>query len=480
MRKKILYLFSLAATLAMVAWALPGRLPINNNISQSDLNRLDSLFVSPGTESDIPAGLAAINIGQDDYSYMYDNLPVGDITVHDADNAWGTVIYLPQNHRYPGTAVSDDVNDSAELTQQEIHSILSYLYDQTGISFMMAEGELYGPVAQEEIDTLARKIELRDTLKTEINGIQQAASEGQLDANLVAGLSDQADKAIAALDREIYLRGALHMFKAEQGGQVTLYGTENSDTLADCTTIVRNYIYEQDQLAQCNTASGGSTGSGLALNSINGSLAEKVSALKSRLQSLGGNGAVLGQLNNFFYTEDQEPQLGGLMDMNNIGSLLSLFNQDPLQSLSATLGTLETVAQSGSNSDLAAKLSAAADTCQSLIEVHTEEQAPAATTASAPSRQDNPYSNITDTDKLENMISDSEQEIQDKVIDQRNREAADNFARALKEQNQTAGFLEFGAGHEDGLIPELNKQGLTVIEIQSKEVVRRQEVDGGQ
>ena len=51
------------------------------------------------------------------------------------------------------------------------------------------------------------------------------------------------------------------------------------------------------------------------------------------------------------------------------------------------------------------------------------------------------------------------------VLNQRNKETAENFSKGLWETNNNVGVLQFGAAHTKGLIRELNKQGLTVIVI---------------
>ena len=93
----------------------------------------------------------------------------------------------------------------------------------------------------------------------------------------------------------------------------------------------------------------------------------------------------------------------------------------------------------------------------------SENKKDAATAVGVPLRQDNPYVNISDLSVIQSKIKDSEAKIQTVVIDQRNQETASNFADALKSNKTNIGILQFGAGHEDGLVKELNKKGLSVI-----------------
>ena len=51
-------------------------------------------------------------------------LPIGNIEIHNAPDAWGAVALIPQSHRYPGSSPSDAVNDTAEAAQKEIYEIM--------------------------------------------------------------------------------------------------------------------------------------------------------------------------------------------------------------------------------------------------------------------------------------------------------------------------------------------------------------------
>ncbi len=73
---------------------------------------------------------------------------------------------------------------------------------------------------------------------------------------------------------------------------------------------------------------------------------------------------------------------------------------------------------------------------------------------------------------LKEKIKQNEKKIQEVIIDKRNKETAENFSQALKKYDQNAGILEFGAGHEAGLIKEFNKIGIDVIVVTTNEVER--------
>ncbi len=85
-----------------------------------------------------------------------------------------------------------------------------------------------------------------------------------------------------------------------------------------------------------------------------------------------------------------------------------------------------------------------------------------------PQRQNNPYKKETNMLLLQSKLKQSDIQISSIIIDQRNKETADNFARALKQEDVNIGVLQFGAGHKEGLIKELQKQNLSVIVIDPK------------
>jgi nucleoside-diphosphate-sugar epimerase len=57
-------------------------------------------------------------------------------------------------------------------------------------------------------------------------------------------------------------------------------------------------------------------------------------------------------------------------------------------------------------------------------------------------------------------------------IDNLSMGSRENFADAMKEKGIKAGVLQFGAGHKDGLIKELNKRGISVIVITPLELAK--------
>jgi pheromone shutdown protein TraB len=74
---------------------------------------------------------------------------------------------------------------------------------------------------------------------------------------------------------------------------------------------------------------------------------------------------------------------------------------------------------------------------------------------------------------LDKLLSKIEERIKEVVIDKRNREAAENARYALEETGKTSAMVQFGAGHTDGLVKEMNAQGLSVVVITSTLVAEK-------
>lgn len=74
--------------------------------------------------------------------------------------------------------------------------------------------------------------------------------------------------------------------------------------------------------------------------------------------------------------------------------------------------------------------------------------------------------------KLKEKLKKNEEKIKEVIIDKRNHETAENFSQALKKYDQNIGILEYGAGHEEGLVKEFNKLGIDVIVVKTNEVKR--------
>lgn len=341
-------------------------------------------------------------------------LPIGNITAKTVQNPKGLVVYLPQVHLNPGTQPSDSANNTAVIAQNELYSITSNLVKNESLGFVMAEGDMYGPVPSDKISIIKSKIDARNSLSSAASELQNLSQSGNADQSLATKIASETSSVVQSADRNTILQGAPYKLKAE-GGNFTLYGAENPTTYEQSADLVRRYIYLQDRMGQ-----------------------------------LSGGGA--GSMRTSF-------------DMSSIQSLVG--NASPSSPIASDLKTLESESSQKGQSQavaVAQKMETAIATLNS-----PDYQAPQ--TQNAPSRADNPYSSITDPNQISSMMQSLETQINATVIEQRNKETATNFAKALSETGNYAGILQFGAGHEDGIVPALNSQGLDVLIVTSREVL---------
>ncbi|RJQ38795.1 hypothetical protein C4559_00440 [Candidatus Microgenomates bacterium] len=391
----------------------------------------------------LPKTLSSLSSPSHNLAVMstYKGLPVGKLEVFNVKNALATVIYIPQYHKNPGTTADDPKNDSAQKAQGEIYQILNFLTKQPDIDFIMEEGDLYGKVGVEKVMTLADKIQKRNDLVSLTAKLEKSFSQESLDNGLENSLISKLKDEQKKIDREIILSGAPLKLKAE-GKEITLYGSENPQTLEESKVLVKDYLYLQDRLSQVNNPSTGVNVMGLSAS--------------DKTSNLGNSG--MGS--------DYKALLS-LLGQNNGGNGI---NRD--------FSSLESLAFSHNNKDLASLLQKTESAYNNLENVNSASSVLTQTTSasSGSSRSDNPYASINDKAQLEEKLKQDETQINSLIVDRRNKETAQNMADVLKQEKKPIGILQFGAGHEEGLVKELNKQGLSVIVITPNEAVARAKV----
>jgi len=359
------------------------------------------------------------------------DLPVGKVTLHETSDAWGTVVYIPQTHRNPGTDPHERINDSAEVAQNQMYLVISYLTKEMGIRFVMAEGDLYDTIPEQKIAYIRKKIDARNQLAALVQQYDLLLETESVDPFLEKQIIEKANKAIAQADREIILEGAPYRLRAENGETFTLYGSENEETLKEGAQLVRDYVYLKDRMSELQAPQ-------------RGLLAQRMRGFPS----------------TSFHTNNMHPLLAQLLS--------------PMNSFMSDINSLKSLAVAGEKIKLANILGKIQQSFKSLQDLNKADFRPQNRTfAEAPLREDNPYKSINNHRKLKSLLAFSEEKIQEVVVDRRNEETAWNLAHGLAEQNYTVGILQFGAGHEEGLIPELQEQGLSVVVITVHEVIER-------
>lgn len=351
-----------------------------------------------------------------------DNLPIGKTSKYETANAWGTAILIPQYHRYPGTDYDNPINNSAEKAQKEIYEILPHLRDKFQTKLIMMEGELYGKVPAEKIDTISSKIQYRDSFVAQSKKLETLLQRDGLDSTEKKFLQ-RVQKALANIDRDIILEGAPLKLKANDNSLV-LFGSENQATREQSKILVRNYIYLQNRERE-----------------LQGSQKH----LSSRPQ----------KSDTLFNNADLKALLSKLL-----GSQNALDNE---------LRKFETIAKTQQDGELLKVLKNIKTTLTSFDNL----EKPPSTPLSSKKTLGNPYKKVNSIKEIKSELEDTEQKINDIVVEKRNLETAQNFSTMLKSENQQTGILQYGAGHEEGLTKELQKQGLSVIVITPSEVERR-------
>lgn len=350
----------------------------------------------------------------------YQGLPVGKVKSYPVPHSLGTVIYLPQYHRSPGSSSQDKINDAGAKSQEQLYQIIKFLKDKAGVNLAMVEGSAFREVPAEKIALLADKIERRNELVSLSQSLKNAFQQEDIDPASEKKFIQSLDQEIIKIDREINLEGAAERLTAE-GENFKLYGAENEATQQESKLVLRDYIYLTDRLKQ-----------------LDQSPAKKSSA------TIFQDSSQISYLKNIFKKNFQP-------DFNSLESMAHLQGRE----------------------DLATLLHKTEEVFYALTK-DAPEKIIVQTSSDTPSRKDNPYQNITDKKELQEKLSVSKDKVEQIIVERRNKETAENFTKALKDTQVTLGILQFGAGHEEGLVKELNKQGLSVIVLTPNEVLSRQ------
>lgn len=350
-------------------------------------------------------------------------LPVGGVQKFEVPDPKGTAILIPQIHRNPGSEIDDPSNDAAQAAQKQIYDIEDSLNKKYGVDLIVVEGELKGKVSEEKPDKVAAEIKSRNDLTEQLGALKQELSQKDIDPAAKEEIVAELGKLIAKIDRAIALEGAPYELKAE-GSNVDLYGAEIKATQDKSADIVRNYIYLNDRINSLDNNATLARSTGQAPRIFSANLIKLLQVLHSRQDNLDGD---LSYLQNYAVSQ----------------------NDSRLEGILSSIGT-------------------------DIDRLKTADKADAALAASAPSRSDNPYNGITDKNLLESKLKQAEGEIGQVVVGQRNEEAVDCFMDALKDKGENVGIIQFGAGHEEGMVKDFNKRGISVIVITPQEVASSQ------
>ncbi|RJR32285.1 hypothetical protein C4569_00055 [Candidatus Parcubacteria bacterium] len=343
------------------------------------------------------------------------DLPIESVSKYESDDPDGWAILIPQTHKYPGSSVDSPKNDSAQKAQEQIYRIISSLYKKYGVGFIMVEGELYGKIPEQKIEKIKNDIAARNKLGELLSDLDANMRRNNLSRELIDRITKNGKNAVDYLDRKIILQGAPFKVRAENRN-VNLFGVENKDTYQESAEIVRNYIYLQDRKNQ-----------------------------------------LVASPKNFFSL-----QLENSISIADIYRMMLTKKNNPINKLKISLKPLESFAVSKGDAELLKNIN-------ELNNFYINLQEDSVQTAQT-AKPANPYSNLNNVEKIDTLIKQTSRAVQETVIDRRNRETAENFARTVKLMPNNTGIIQFGAGHKDGLIKELNSRNISVMVIVPEEV----------
>lgn len=347
----------------------------------------------------------------------YSGLPVESSTLYNTTSSRGVAILIPQSHRYPGSEVEDSINDTAMVVQNNIYKLLSFLTHTFSITTIMAEGDPYGPVDPAKLSRIAEQNQSDVILGSSVQALQSEVAKDERLMRFSKDLVNQSTAVHNSTSRALILEGAPYKLKAE-GANITLYGSENMETVEEGKLVVRDYIYLQDRLA------------------------------------------ALSQ-------ETEAEQLAPQNDLASIQALMNILSPaQPTDRLLKTLNSLERVLTTNPKDTVQSLISS---TRQSLERMTEALKAPNNQQEEiAPSRSNNPYANETNRTALEEKRQVLEAKITDVVVNKRNEETAEHFSQMLEAERTQIAILQYGAGHEAGLVEELQERAISVVVIRPK------------
>lgn len=349
----------------------------------------------------------------------YAGLPVENVSVDKEKNDWGVVIFLPQFHKAPASKVSDSKNDRGELVQKETYATVSKLLEKLNIDFAMIEGQNEGLVSEEKKQNIKKFLIGLENFSKSYDVLKTAISNKSKNKFVADFISEVENNFLPLKQRELILQGAMMKLWAE-GKIDQLYGAEDPETIAESETLVRDYIYLNDRIAQ--------------LTPKNISVIESKNINLSRSLDKDVLKLYLAQKNKSKKKNNINSDLKALENLYKDNSEILSF----LENFSIDLSALN---------------------YQKVME-----------NKNLPSRKDNPYKKETDLENLKDRLSTLTKDIDRVVIEKRNKQTAENFAETLRETEENIGILQFGAGHKEGLVKELKKQGLTVVTVEVKSI----------
>ncbi|GEM_PF-3480250 len=339
------------------------------------------------------------------------SLPIQDIQFDLVPGSQKTVLFFPQIHITPGTDSHDATNNQAEQQQRETLQVLNTITASTPLRLVMLEGEMEGPVEGQKLRAIQKKLSVHEQMIAASAQVTQALQQSPYSSTEVHTIQKELDKELRRSERELLLLGAPYLMNTNPNTPIVYTGAEQPTTMEKSRILVREHLYLQDRLAQ-------------------------VRQQTPHTSSLGQS----------FLSQNTQEQL----------------LQQYLKHISKPAPSL--VIFTEKTKDL--KLKKALDHFISLAKVQENTSVPTRQ-QSAPSRANNPYASLSSAKQLQELLTKNEQEIKALVLEQRNKETAENARKLLEQTSESVLVLQYGAKHEEGLRRELLKQGMSVVTVKT-------------
>ncbi|MDO8425723.1 MAG: hypothetical protein Q7T01_04420 [bacterium] len=429
----------IASTLVLALLSLVGVLGANDsNAAVRSLQRNQKIKTPSSAPRSAPIGRSASEVTATVVVSLPDALrdffsahdAVGTVTLRTPSvrSSGEIVVVLLQRHQSPGTDADNAVNDVAAITQRELAAIMRDLVETYGISNVLVEGQQVGATHVARTERALADVRREAAQLTALDAtVRVMSASPAVPSALRAALTTSADAFRADADRALLLRGAAFSAYA-QGTELAVMGAETPATYEQSAAIVVDYMHLTARLAEL------------------ASPAKRARQRITRDNSSSGIAALRGMMDAAFHapasSREAVPQLPDV---------------------------LQRIAAQTTDPQIREHVRRAQDMLAQYARRPANERAASADTR-RPSLARNPYARSSDARALTQRLDRVEVAMERTVVAQRNADAATNFHAMLDAADATVGMLQFGAGHEEGLVAELLARGMIVLAVTPKSI----------
>jgi hypothetical protein len=231
-------------------------------------------------------------------------------------NPKATVVYFPQIHKDPTTQPSDPKNNQASVAQKEIYNDLEKLNNKYGVSYVMDETDLYGPMPADKVTKIKNGFADIQTFQDSVNKTADHYLADGGSPDVANKFKDDASKAIAAYERNLYLTGSAAVLAAKEP-KAHVYGSQVESTLNESKKELEDMVYLEQRINQLQ----GATASNPLMRS-GGITMEQLSSALSNRNSSSLNSNMFGSISNFAKQKGDQELVSDLGDaQSKLGNL---------------------------------------------------------------------------------------------------------------------------------------------------------------